>query len=46
MGFRLCGASAWTFLLEPTGKVDVLARITRRAADAFLLDTDGGETKV
>jgi folate-binding protein YgfZ len=36
------GASAWTFLLQPTGKVDVLARITRRAADAFLLDTDGG----
>jgi folate-binding protein YgfZ len=36
------GASAWTFLLQPTGKVDVLARVTRRADDAFLLDTDGG----
>jgi len=36
------GASAWTFLLQPTGKVDVFARVTRRAADAFLLDTDGG----
>jgi folate-binding protein YgfZ len=35
------GASAWTFLLQPTGKVDVLARVTRRP-DGFLLDTDGG----
>jgi folate-binding protein YgfZ len=36
------GASAWTFLLQPTGKVDVFARVTRAADDAFLLDTDGG----
>jgi folate-binding protein YgfZ len=36
------GASAWTFLLQPTGKVDVFGRVTRRAADAFLIDTDGG----
>jgi len=36
------GASAWTFLLQPTGKVAVFARLTRRADDAFLLDTDGG----
>jgi tRNA-modifying protein YgfZ len=35
------GASAWTFLLQPSGKVDVLARLTRRA-DGFVLDTDGG----
>ena len=35
------GASAWTFLLQPTGKVDVFARVTRRA-DGFVLDTDGG----
>jgi folate-binding protein YgfZ len=36
------GASAWTFLLQPTGKVEVFARVTRRADDEFLLDTDGG----
>jgi folate-binding protein YgfZ len=36
------GASAWTFLLQPTGKVDVFGRVTRRAADAFLLDVEGG----
>ena len=35
------GASAWTFLLQPSGKVDVLARVTRQA-DGFVLDTDGG----
>jgi folate-binding protein YgfZ len=35
------GASAWTFLLQPTGKVDVFARVTR-VAGGFLLDTDGG----
>jgi len=34
------GASAWTFLLQPSGKVDVLARVTR-LADGFVLDTDG-----
>ena len=42
VGALAVGASAWTFLLQPTGKVEVLARITRRAPDAFLLDTDGG----
>jgi len=36
------GASAWTFLLQPTGKVEVLARVTRRSDDDFLLDTDAG----
>jgi tRNA-modifying protein YgfZ len=36
------GGSAWTFLLQPTGKVDVLARVTREGPDRFLLDTDGG----
>jgi folate-binding protein YgfZ len=35
------GRSAWTFLLQPTGKVEVLARITR-TGDGFVLDTDGG----
>ena len=36
------GASAWTFLLEPTGKVVVLARVCRAADDEFVLDTDAG----
>jgi tRNA-modifying protein YgfZ len=35
------GASAWTFVLQPTGKVEVFARVTR-VADGFVLDTDGG----
>ena len=36
------GASVWAFLLQPTGKIDVLVRIWRRADDAFVLDTDAG----
>jgi tRNA-modifying protein YgfZ len=36
------GASTWTLVLEPTGKVDSLARITRRGDDDFVLDTDAG----
>ena len=36
------GDSRWTFLLEPNGKVDVLARITRVAEDSYRLDTDAG----
>ena len=36
------GASSWTFVLQPQGKVDVWARITRTAADEVLLDTDAG----
>ncbi len=36
------GASAWTFLLEPTGKVVVLARVQHVADDVFVLDTDAG----
>jgi folate-binding protein YgfZ len=35
-------ASAWTFLLEPTGKVVVLDRVWRQADDVFVLDTDAG----
>jgi folate-binding Fe-S cluster repair protein YgfZ len=31
------GGSAWTFLLQPSGKVDVLARVTR-LADGFVLE--------
>ena len=36
------GASRWTFVLDPTGKVEVLARIQRTADDVFVLDTDAG----
>ena len=36
------GQSAWTFLLQPTGKVDVLARAWRTAEETFVLDTDAG----
>src|ERR1700730_4404090 len=36
------GASAWSLVLQPQGKVDALVRATRTASDAFVLDTDGG----
>jgi tRNA-modifying protein YgfZ len=36
------GSSMWTLVLEPTGKVDTFARITRRADDEFVFDTDAG----
>ena len=36
------GAEAWTFLLEPNGHIDALARVTRTADDAFALTVDGG----
>ena len=36
------GHTAFTFLLQPTGKVDVLARVWRTADDVFVLDTDAG----
>ena len=36
------GEQRWTFVLQPTGKIDVLARITRTADDRFELDTDAG----
>jgi folate-binding protein YgfZ len=36
------GDSRWTFLLEPNGRIDVLARITRVADETYRLDTDGG----
>jgi folate-binding protein YgfZ len=36
------GASAWSFVLQPQGKVDAWFRITRTADDAVLLDVDGG----
>ena len=36
------GQSCWAFLLQPTGKVDVLVRVWRRGEEAFVLDTDAG----
>jgi folate-binding protein YgfZ len=36
------GASAWTWVLQPQGKVEALCRVTRVADDEVLLDTDGG----
>jgi folate-binding protein YgfZ len=36
------GATAWTFVLEPTGKVAALARVTRTDDDRYELDTDSG----
>ncbi|MEP1125547.1 MAG: hypothetical protein ABJH68_16820 [Ilumatobacter sp.] len=36
------GAARWTFVLDPSGKVDVLARIQRTGDDVFVLDTDAG----
>src|SRR5438094_718001 len=36
------GASALSFVLQPQGKVDALVRVTRVAADEFVLDTDAG----
>ena len=40
------GATSWTFILQPTGKVEVWARVTRIADDEFLLDTDPGAGEV
>ena len=36
------GQSAWSFVLQPTGKVEVLLRVWRTADDTFVLDTDAG----
>lgn len=36
------GVPAWSFVLQPQGKVDAWFRITRVADDTFLLDVDGG----
>lgn len=36
------GASAWSFLLQPQGKVEAWLRVSRRGDDEFLLDVDGG----
>jgi tRNA-modifying protein YgfZ len=36
------GGSAWTLVLEPTGKVASLARVSRTSDERFELDTDAG----
>jgi tRNA-modifying protein YgfZ len=36
------GESAWSFLLQPTGKIEVLLRIWRTGDDSFAVDTDAG----
>jgi folate-binding protein YgfZ len=36
------GDSCWTLVLEPTGKVDSLARVTRTNDEVFDFDTDAG----
>jgi hypothetical protein len=36
------GESRWTFFLEPTGKIDVLSRVTKTGDESFRLDTDPG----
>ena len=36
------GASAWSFVLQPQGKVDAWFRIARAGEDELLLDVDGG----
>lgn len=36
------GATIWSLVLQPQGKVDALVRITRVAEDSVVLDTDGG----
>jgi folate-binding protein YgfZ len=36
------GDSMWAFLLQPTGKVDVLLRVWRRGEEEFVVDTDAG----
>jgi folate-binding protein YgfZ len=36
------GATSWSWVLAPTGKVDALVRVARLAEDDWLLDTDAG----
>ena len=36
------GQSAWSWVLEPQGKVSALVRVTRVDDDVLVLDTDGG----
>ncbi len=36
------GQARWSFVLQPTGKVDALVRILRSGEAAYVLDVDGG----
>lgn len=36
------GATAWTFVLQPQGKVDAFARVTRDSDSSFVIDVDAG----
>jgi tRNA-modifying protein YgfZ len=36
------GGSAWSFVLQPQGRIDALVRVTRDGDDAFALDVDAG----
>ncbi|MFK7918273.1 MAG: folate-binding protein YgfZ [Ilumatobacter sp.] len=36
------GAGRWTLVLDPTGKIDAIARIQRTGEDVYVLDTDAG----
>jgi folate-binding protein YgfZ len=36
------GSSAWSFVLQPQGKVDAWFRVTRTGDDELVLDVDGG----
>ena len=36
------GASVWSLVLQPQGKVDALVRVTRAGAEEYLLELDGG----
>ena len=36
------GDDRWTFVLAPTGRVEVLARVRRLTEERFVLDTDAG----
>lgn len=42
VGALAVGASAWSFVLQPAGKVDAWLRVTRRHDDELVLDVDGG----
>ena len=42
LGPMAVGDRRWTFLLQPTGKVDVLARVEKVADDTFVFDVDAG----
>jgi folate-binding protein YgfZ len=36
------GQATWSYVLQPNGKVDALARVTRVDAETFVVDVDGG----